>query len=112
MKLKINVKYFIYNIQNALSKETELFTKQVFSFSVIHTKGSFKSRCYQHIQSFRSEIKKESTRLSRFIHKIKNENIDWNNIIKWEIIQHTNQKRPGSIYSLCRETRNCIYRKQ
>ena len=30
MKLKINVKYFIYNIQNALSKETELFTKQVF----------------------------------------------------------------------------------
>ena len=44
----------------------------------------------------------ESTILSRFIHKIKNENIDCNIIIKWKILQHTNQKRPGSICFLCK----------
>ena len=30
--------------------------------------------------------KKESTRLSTFIQKIKNGNVDWRKIIKWEII--------------------------
>ena len=43
----------------------------------------------------------ESTRLSRFFYKIKNENIGCNNIIKWEIIQHTSQKRPSSICFSC-----------
>ena len=38
------------------------------------TGREFKSRYYEHVQSFRNEIKKENTKLSRFIHKIKNEN--------------------------------------
>ena len=51
------------------------------------TGREFTSRYYEHIESFRNEIKKENTRLSRFIDKIKNEknkneNIDLNNIIK------------------------------
>ena len=35
------------------------------------TGRQFKSRYYEHIQSFKNEVKKESTKLSRFIHKIK-----------------------------------------
>ena len=65
------------------------------------TGRQLKSRYYEHTQSFRSEVKKESKRLSRFIHKVKNDNVDWKNIFKWEIIQRTNQKRPGNICSLC-----------
>ena len=65
------------------------------------TGRQFKSRYYEHIQSFKSEVKKESTRLSRFIHKIKKNNIDWKDNIKWEIIQRTNQSKPGKICSLC-----------
>ena len=35
------------------------------------TGREFKPRYYKHIQSFRNEVKKENTRLSRFLHKIK-----------------------------------------
>ena len=44
--------------------------------------------------------KEESTKLSRFIHKTKNDNIDWKKI-KWEIVHRTNQNRLGKICTLC-----------
>ena len=46
------------------------------------TGRQFKSRFYEHTQSFRNTKKKESTRLSKFIHKIENRNVDWSKIIK------------------------------
>ena len=62
----------------------ECLTKAViYKTSVVHKNkeiiyiGSsgrqFKARFYEHTQFFRSAMKKESLRLSRFIHKIKNE---------------------------------------
>ena len=41
------------------------------------TGKQLKARFYKPTQSFRSAIKKECTILNRFIHKIKNDNIDW-----------------------------------
>ena len=41
------------------------------------TGRQFKARFYEHPQSFRSAIKNVSKRLSRFIHRINNDNIDW-----------------------------------
>ena len=61
----------------------------------------FKTRFYEHTQSYRSAIKKESTRLSRFVHKIKKDYIDWKKKIKWEIVHRSNQNRPGKICTLC-----------
>ena len=46
------------------------------------TGRQFKSRFYEHTQSFRNAKKKESTRLSRFINKTKNDNVDLTKIIK------------------------------
>ena len=47
----------------------------------------------------RSQAKKKYK--IKFIHKVKNDNIDWKKIINWEIIQCTNQKRPGRVCTLC-----------
>ena len=55
----------------------------------------FKTRFYEHTQSYRSAIKKESIRLSRFVHKIKKDYIDWKKKIKWEIVHRSNKNRPG-----------------
>ena len=69
------------------------------------TGRQFKARFYEHTQSLRSAINKKSTRLKRFIHKIKNDNIDWKKIIKWEIIHSKNQNRQGKICTLCNSER-------
>ena len=60
------------------------------------TGRQFKTRFYEHTQSFTSEKKYNI----KFIHKVKNDNIDWKKIINWEIIQCTNQKRPGRVCTL------------
>ena len=52
------------------------------------TGWQFKSRFYKHTQSFRSEV--ESTILSRFIHKIKN--IDLNKTIMGDYSPHKPKK--------------------
>ena len=96
---------------NLIAQLTEIASlKELYKARVLHknkkhiyigsTGREFKSRYYEHIQTFRNEVKKENT---RFIHKIKNknENIDWNSIIKWKIIHQTNQKSPGGICTLC-----------
>ena len=45
--------------------------------------------------------KKESTRLSKFVHSIKVNETDLKKTIKWEFLHKMNQNRPGKICSLC-----------
>ena len=65
------------------------------------TGRQFKSRYYDHMQSFRNRFKKDSTRLSKYIHSIKVNETDLKNIIKWEILHKTKQNSPEKICSLC-----------
>ena len=60
------------------------------------TGRQFKTRFYEHKQPFRSSIKKEGARLSRFITKIKMTTSIGKNI-KWEITHRKNQSRPETI---------------
>jgi len=65
------------------------------------TGRKFKTRYNEHMQSFRNKSKKESTRLSKFIHSIKTNETDLKKTIKWEFLHKTNQIKPGLICSLC-----------
>ena len=65
------------------------------------TGRKFKTRYNEHIQSFKNKSKMESTRLSKFIHSIKTNEIDLKKTIKWEFLHRTNQNKPGLICSLC-----------
>ena len=65
------------------------------------TGRKFKTRYNEHMQSFKNKSKIESTRLSKFIHNIKTNEIDLKKSIKWELLHKTNQNKPALICSLC-----------
>ena len=86
--------------KGVIYKATVMYNKKEHIY-IGSTGRQFKNRFYEHTQSFNDVKKKESTRLSRFIHKIKNSNPDWRNMIKWEIVHRSNQNKPSKICTLC-----------
>ena len=86
--------------KGVIYKATVMHNKKEYIY-IGSTGRKFKSRFYEHTQSFNNVKKKESTRLSRFIHKIKNCNPDWRKMIRWEIIHRSNQNKPSKICTLC-----------
>ena len=65
------------------------------------TGRQFKKRYYEHMQSFRNKSKKDSTKLSKYIHSIDGNQTELINTIKWEFLHETKQRRPGKICTLC-----------
>ena len=86
--------------KGVIYKATVMYNKKEHIY-IGSTGRQFKNRFYEHTQSFNDVKKKESTRLSRFIHKIKNSNHDWRNMIKWEIVHRSKQNKPSKICTLC-----------
>lgn len=50
---------------------------------------------------FRINLKKENTMLSIFIHKLKDDNANWEKSIKWEILYSNNQNKLSKVCTLC-----------
>ena len=65
------------------------------------TGRQFKKRFYEHMQSFRNKSKKDSTKLSKYIHSIDMNQGDLKKAIKWEFLHETKQRSPGKICTLC-----------
>ena len=65
------------------------------------TGRQFKSRYDERMHSFRNKSKKETTKLSKYIHSIQIDETDLKNIIKWEFMHKTKQNSPGKICSIC-----------
>jgi hypothetical protein len=64
------------------------------------TENTFKERWYQHRNTFKYEHKANSTELSKYIWKLKRDNIT--PILSWEILDHARPHRNGSsTRSLC-----------
>ena len=69
------------------------------------TGSQFKNIFYEQMQSFRKKTKKDSTKLSNYIHYIKT---NVNKTLKWEIMHKTKQNKPGKICMLCNMERSEI----
>jgi hypothetical protein len=59
------------------------------------TENTFKSRWYQHKNSFKYESKATATELSKYVWRLKNEGTS-DPILHWEIIDHAKSYRNGS----------------
>ena len=55
------------------------------------TGGKFKLRYYNHVSSFNKSTKKLSTELSKYVWKLKDQNLDYK--INWTILNRIRQKR-------------------